>query len=446
MLMGQQKRVVIMGAAGRDFHNFNTVYRRDAGVRVVAFTATQIPDIQGRVYPAALAGELYPDGIPILAQEELERLLQEESIDQVVLAYSDVSHLHVMHMASRVLAGGADFVLLGPGSTYLHSKLPVVAVCAVRTGVGKSQTSRRVAELLTSSGARVAVIRHPMPYGDLAAQAAQRFASLRDLDAHHCTVEEREEYEHHLEQGHVVFAGVDYQAILEWAEQEADVILWDGGNNDLPFVRPDLHIVLADPHRPGHEMLYHPGEANLRAAHVVILNKVDTADPAAVAQVRENIRAANPGAALIEAASPVTAENPELLRGKKVLVVEDGPTLTHGEMAYGAGLVAARQCGAAEILDPRPYAVGSIAQVYADWPHLGPVLPAMGYSKVQLDELRRTIEGSPCEVVAIGTPMDLGRLLELDRPSVRVRYRLEERSGPKLADLLASLLKGSLVR
>ncbi|HCJ10425.1 MAG TPA: GTPase, partial [Clostridiales bacterium] len=411
-----------MGAAGRDFHNFNVFFRTNPAFEVVAFTATQIPNIEGRVYPAELAGELYPEGIPIHAEEELPRLIKDLGVDQVVFAYSDVSHEYVMHKASTVLAAGADFVLQGPQATMLESKKPVVAVCAVRTGSGKSQTTRRVSEILKDAGKKVAVVRHPMPYGDLVRQAVQRFAVYDDLDRHECTIEEREEYEPHLDRGSVVYAGVDYEAILRRAEEEADVILWDGGNNDVAFYRPDIYITVADPHRPGHETAYHPGETNLRLADVVVINKVDTARPEDVAAVRQSIAAANPEAVVIEAASPVTLSGDgESLRGRKVLVVEDGPTLTHGEMPYGAGTIAARRHGA-ELVDPRPYAVGSIAETFRKYPHIGPLLPAMGYGSSQVGELAETIAKTPADVVVIGTPIDLRRVIELSKPAVRVRY------------------------
>jgi predicted GTPase len=430
-----------MGAAGRDFHNFNVFFRTNPAFEVVAFTATQIPNIEGRVYPAELAGELYPEGIPIHAEEQLPRLIKDLGVDQVVFAYSDVSHEYVMHKASTVLAAGADFVLQGPQATMLESKKPVVAVCAVRTGSGKSQTTRRVSEILKDAGKKVAVVRHPMPYGDLVRQAVQRFAAYDDLDRHECTIEEREEYEPHLDRGSVVYAGVDYEAILRQAEEEADVILWDGGNNDVAFYRPDVYITVADPHRPGHETAYHPGETNLRLADVVVINKVDTARPEDVAAVRQSIAAANPEAVVIEAASPVTLSGGgESLRGRKVLVVEDGPTLTHGEMPYGAGTIAARRHGA-ELVDPRPYAVGSIAETFRKYPHIGPLLPAMGYGSSQIDELTETIAKTPADVVVIGTPIDLRRVIELSKPAVRVRYELEETGRPTLADVLAPLLE-----
>jgi predicted GTPase len=437
-----KKNVLIMGAAGRDFHNFNVAYRQDPEVQVVAFTATQIPNIAGRVYPPELAGPQYPKGIPIHPETELLRLIAELKVNQVVFAYSDVPHTYVMHKASQVLAAGADFVLLGPRSTEIASTKPVVSVCAARTGAGKSQTSRRVAEILRGSGKRVAAIRHPMPYGDLVRQAAQRFASYDDLEAADCTIEEREEYEPHLAQGVLVFAGVDYERILRMAEKEVDVILWDGGNNDLPFYRSDLHIVVVDPHRPGHEMAYHPGEANVRMADVIVINKVDTASAEGVLEVRNNLAQLNPSATVIEAASPIFVDDAAAIRGKRVLVVEDGPTLTHGEMAYGAAWVAARRFGAAEIVDPRPYAVGSIAQTYVKYPTTGSVLPAMGYGDAQMRELEQTINNVKADLVLIGTPIDLGRLLDLNKPAQRIRYELQEIGQPTLSEVLAERLGG----
>jgi predicted GTPase len=437
-----KKNILIMGAAGRDFHNFNVAYRQDPEVQVVAFTATQIPNIEGRLYPPELAGPHYPAGIPVFPEAELLRLIAELKVEQVVFAYSDVPHAYVMHRASQVLAAGADFVLLGPHSTEIASTKPVVSVCAARTGSGKSQTSRRVAEILGNSGKKVAAIRHPMPYGDLARQAAQRFASYDDLEAADCTIEEREEYEPHLAQGLLVFAGVDYEKILRMAEKEVDIILWDGGNNDLPFYHSDLHIVVVDPHRPGHEMAYHPGEANVRMADVIVINKVDTASAEGVLQVRANLAQLNPAATVIEAASPIYVDDAAAIRGKRVLVVEDGPTLTHGEMAYGAGWVAARRFGAAEIVDPRPYAVGSIAQTYAKYPTTGPVLPAMGYGDAQVRELEQTINSAQADLVLIGTPIDLGRLLDLNKPAQRIRYELQEIGQPTLKEVLAERLGG----
>jgi predicted GTPase len=431
-------RVLIAGAAGRDFHNFNVVFRGREDVEVVAFTATQIPNIEGRVYPAELAGSGYPEGIPILPESELETLVREHEIDEVVFAYSDVTHEHVMHIGSRALAAGASFRLLSPAETMLASSKPAVAVCAVRTGSGKSQTTRRVAALLRQAGHRVAVLRHPMPYGDLTRQAVQRFERYEDLDAADCTIEEREEYEPHIAEGNLVFAGIDYEAILRRAEQEADIILWDGGNNDTPFVRPNLHIVVVDPHRPGHELRYHPGETNLRMADVCVVNKVDSAPQEGIDSVLESIRTNNPDAIVVLAASPFEIEeNGHKIEGKRVLCIEDGPTLTHGEMAYGAAVLAARAHGAAELVDPRPFAVGSIAQTLSAYPHMGALLPAMGYGRRQIEELRETIARSDAEVVLIGTPIDLRRLLDLDKPALRVSYRLEEVGEPTLADVLA---------
>jgi predicted GTPase len=434
-------RTLIMGAAGRDFHNFNVVYRDDERYRVVAFTAAQIPNIADRRYPPELAGGLYAEGIPIFPEEELRRLIEELRVRQVVFSYSDVAYVDVMHRAAISNAAGADFVLLGPRATTLESATPVIAVCAVRTGSGKSQTTRRIVRLLRQRGLRVSVVRHPMPYGDLVAQRAQRFARPEDLEAQGCTIEEIEEYEPHIEAGSVVFAGVDYGEILERAEAEADVIVWDGGNNDLPFYRPELHVVVADPLRIGNELTYHPGEANLRMADVVIINKIDTADLAATEELRSHIRSANTRAMVVEAASPVTGDRPELISGKKVLVVEDGPTLTHGEMRFGAGTVLARKLGAAEIVDPRPYAVGSIAETFRTYPGIGRLLPAMGYGEEQVRDLAATIERVPCDVVVIGTPADLTRLMTIRQPVVRTRYELQEIGRPDLADALAPFLE-----
>ena len=435
--MRKPRKVLILGAAGRDFHNFNVFFRDNPDYRVVAFTATQIPDIEGRCYPARLAGDLYPDGIPIFAEDSLEDLIQENDVDEVVFAYSDVSHEHVMHLASRAVAVGADYRLMGSASTMLHARVPVVSVCAVRTGSGKSQTTRRVAQVLNGMGHRVVVVRHPMPYGDLTRQGVQRFASTEDLEREGCTIEEREEYEPHLKQGSVVYAGVDYGAILARAQEEADIILWDGGNNDLPFYRSDLEIVVADPHRPGHELLYFPGEANLRRAQVIVINKVSTAPGEGLDTVRANVRAANPSAVVIEADSPVTVSDPAALKGKKVLVIEDGPTVTHGGMVYGAGVVAAREHGAAEMVDPRPYAVGSIAETFKKHPRVQCVLPAMGYGEEQIGELEATIQATPCDLVVIGTPVDLRKLIHIDKPAVRVTYELAERGKPDLTEVLA---------
>ncbi len=433
-----QKRFVtiIMGAAGRDFHNFNTYFRDNPDYQVVAFTATQIPNIEGRRYPPELAGNLYPEGIPIYPETELDALIHRYQVDQVVFAYSDVPHEYVMHKGSQVLVAGADFRLMGTGSTMLESSKPVVAVCAVRTGSGKSQTTRHVCDVLQRMGKQVVVVRHPMPYGDLTTQIVQRFATYEDLDLHRCTIEEREEYEPHLDRGLVVYAGVDYERILRQAEEEADVIVWDGGNNDLPFFRPALHIVMADPHRPGHELCYHPGEANLRAADVVVINKVDTASPEGVAQVRENIYAVNPQATVVEAASPIFVEHPAAVRGQRVLVIEDGPTLTHGGMAYGAGVVAARRFGAAELVDPRPYAVRSIAATLEKYPHVGPLLPAMGYGDEQIRDLEETINATPCDLVLVATPIDLRRLVNIRHPVDRVRYELQVIGRPTLEEIL----------
>src|SRR6476659_3183640 len=431
-------RVLIAGAAGRDFHNFNLVYRGREEYEVVAFTATQIPNLDGRVYPRELAGDLYPEGIPIAPESDLEELIERHEVEDVVFAYSDVTHEHVMHLGSRVLAAGASFRLISPRETMLTSSKPVVAVCAVRTGSGKSQTTRYVAELLRGAGKRVAVLRHPMPYGDLEKQAVQRFATYEDLDAADCTIEEREEYEPHLKEGNLVFAGVDYAAILEAAEREADVILWDGGNNDTPFIKPDLHIVVLDPHRPGHELRYHPGETNLRMADVCIVNKMDSAPPEGVEAVLSSIHESNADAKIIRAASPFTVEeNGVKIAGKRVLAVEDGPTLTHGEMTYGAAVLAAKEHGAASLVDPRPFAVGSIAQTFEDYPNVGTLLPAMGYGRKQMEDLRETIARSDAEVVLIGTPIDLRRLIELDKPALRVSYRLQELDEPGLAEILA---------
>ena len=431
-------RVLIMGAAGRDFHNFNTVFRDNPAYQVVAFTATQIPDIEGRLYPPELSGSLYPEGIPIYPENDLATLIRQQAIDEVVFAYSDVSHEYVMHKASLVLATGADYRLIGPKQTMLKSSKPVVGVGAVRTGCGKSQTTRAVSRALRKLGYRVAVVRHPMPYGDLARQAVQRFASHDDLDAHNVTIEEREEYEPHIDSGVVVFAGVDYERILREAEKEADMVLWDGGNNDLPFFAPDLYFVLVDPHRPGHEQSYHPGEANLRMADVVIINKMDTADQAGVQQVRASIRALNPTATVIDAASPIYVDDPAAIRGKRVLVVEDGPTLTHGEMAYGAGVVAAQRFGAAELVDPRPYAVRSIAETFAKYPATGALLPAMGYGEGQRADLEETIRATPCDLVIVATPIDLARVITIDKPAQRVRYELQELGQPTVHDLLSA--------
>jgi predicted GTPase len=432
------RKVLIAGAAGRDFHNFNVAFRGRNDVQVVAFTATQIPDIEGRVYPAELAGVGYPAGIPILAEDELADIVRREEIDDVVFAYSDVTHEHVMHIGSIAMAAGADFRLMGPRSTELHASKPVVAICAVRTGSGKSQTTRHVASVLRGAGKSVAVLRHPMPYGDLTKQAVQRFERYEDLDAADATIEEREEYEPHLAEGNLVFAGIDYGAILERAEQEADVVVWDGGNNDLPFIRPDLHLVVVDPHRPGHELRYHPGETNLRMADACVVNKIDTAPEEGVEAVLKSIRSANPGAAIVRAASPFEVEqDTHQIAGKRVLAIEDGPTLTHGEMSYGAAVLAAKEGGASELVDPRPFAVGSIKDTFAKYPHVTQLLPAMGYGRKQMEELRETIARSDADLVLIGTPIDLRRVIELDKPALRVTYRLQEIGEPTIAQLLA---------
>ena len=439
----QKKKVIIMGAAGRDFHNFNVYFRNSDAYEVVAFTATQIPGIEGRVYPTELAGPSYPKGIPIYPEEKLPELIKQQDIDEVVFAYSDVSHEYVMHKASTALASGADFRLMGPKTTMLKAKVPVVAVGAVRTGSGKSQTSRQVAKILKSKGLRVAAIRHPMPYGDLRKQIWQRFASYEDLDKHQCTIEEREEYEPHIDNGIIVYAGVDYAEILREAEKEADIIVWDGGNNDMPFYKPDLNIVVADPHRAGHELLYHPGETNIRMANVVIVNKVDTADPAKVKLVKENIKMLNPNATVLDAASPITVDKPELIRGKRVLAIEDGPTITHGSMPYGAAVIIAKNLGASEIVDPRPYAVGSIKEAYKKYPHLGALLPALGYGEKQVAELKETIDRIPCDVVVLGTPIDLRRVITIKQPTVRANYELKVLGPVSLEQILQEFLQRS---
>jgi predicted GTPase len=429
-------RTIIMGAAGRDFHNFNVYFRDNPDYQVVAFTATQIPDIEGRTYPPELAGARYPAGIPIYDEDDLTKLIQREDAQQVIFAYSDVPHEYVMHKASQVIAAGADFRLMGLNATQLKSTKPVVSVCAVRTGSGKSQTTRRVSLLLQDMSFKVAVIRHPMPYGDLVSQAVQRFAEYRDLELKDCTIEEREEYEPHLANGMIVYAGVDYERILRQAESEVDIILWDGGNNDFPFYESDFRIVVVDPHRPGHELRYHPGEINVRTADVFVINKVDTADAENVIRVRDNLYKVNPSAQVIEAASPLFVDDPAAIRGKRVLVVEDGPTLTHGEMAYGAAWVAARRFGAAQIVDPRPFAVNSILETYNKYPTTGDVLPAMGYGDAQMGDLQETINRSEADLVLIGTPIDLNRLITINKPSQRVRYELQEIGQPDLSELL----------
>ena len=434
-------KVIIMGAAGRDFHNFNVYFRDNSNYEVVAFTATQIPDIAGRKYPAELSGPLYPEGIPIYPEEELADLIRGKQIDQVILAYSDLPYQYVMDKASIVLAHGADFRLMGPKSTMLKSNLPVVSICAVRTGCGKSQTTRKVTDILKKKGYKIAVIRHPMPYGDLREQIWQRYENYADLDRYNCTIEEREEYEPHLDRGNILYAGVDYQEILKRAEKDVDIIVWDGGNNDLPFYKPDLHIVVTDPHRAGHEMTYYPGEANLRMADVAVINKIDTAYPDKINLLRENIYKLAPNAVVVDAASPLTIDHPELIRDKKVLVVEDGPTLTHGEMKYGAGVVAAQKYGAKEIIDPRPYAIGTIKDTYTKYPGIGTLLPAMGYGKKQIQELEDTINAVDCDIVIIGTPIDLSRIIKINKKSIRVKYELQEIGKPNLEEVLSQKIK-----
>ena len=434
-------RTLIMGAAGRDFHNFNTFFRENQGYEVVAFTATQIPNIDGRKYPAELAGIHYPKGIKIYPEQELDKLIKDLKVDEVVFAYSDVSHEYIMHKASQVMAAGADFKLMGPRFTQIKSSKPVVSVCAVRTGSGKSQTTRRVSLILRDMGYKVAAIRHPMPYGDLVQQKVQRFASYTDLDKNQCTIEEREEYEPHIDNGIIVYAGVDYEAILRQAESEVDIVLWDGGNNDFSFYVSDLAIVVVDPHRPGHEISYHPGETNVRLADVFVINKVDTAAPENVIAVRENISRLNPKALIIEAASPLFLDKPEEIHGKRVLVIEDGPTLTHGEMAYGAGWVAARRFGAVEIVDPRPFAVGSIAATYRKYPNTGAILPAMGYGDEMVKDLEKTINSADVDMVISATPIDLTRIIKVNKPMQRVRYELQEIGKPTLEDILNKKFK-----
>jgi len=440
-----QKRIIIMGAAGRDFHNFNVYFRSNRDYRVVGFTAAQIPGIQCRVYPPELSGEGYPDGIPIYSEEDLPNLIRELKVDQVFFAYSDISNQDVMRKASLVLSCGADFSLLGCESTMLESRAPVISVCAVRTGAGKSQTSRQIVRILKAKSVRVAVVRHPMPYGDLKRQIVQRFATRKDLDDSGCTIEEREEYEPHVDAGSVVFAGADYERVLREAEKEADVIVWDGGNNDLPFFKPSLHVVVVDPHRAGDELTYYPSEVNLRLADVVIVNKVDTADPSKVKLVKANVKSVNPDALVLDAASPINVDEPELVRDKRVLVVEDGPTVTHGNMKFGAATLAAEKFGAKEVVDPRPYAVGSIRETYGVYPHLGRVLPAVGYSEKQVAELRETIDAVPSDVVLVGTPVDLRRIMRLNKPVVRVRYELVVLGPVSLEKVLDDFLEDGKV-
>ena len=439
----QRVKTIIMGAAGRDFHNFNTVYRDNDRYEVVAFTATQIPNIEGRKYPASLAGKLYPKGIPIVAESELEKLVRKHGVEEVVFSYSDVSYNYVMSRSSVANAAGAHFKLLGARPTMLASSKPVIAVCAVRTGSGKSQTSRRIIEILMAKGLKVVAVRHPMPYGDLAAQKVQRFAELRDLKKQKCTVEEMEEYEPHVVRGNVIYAGVDYEAILRAAEHDpkgCDVVIWDGGNNDLPFYKPDLHIVVADPLRVGNELSYYPAEANLRMADVVVINKVDTADVDAITQLRMNIRKVNDRAVMIDAASPIFIEHPERIAGKRALVIEDGPTLTHGEMKFGAGIVAAHKFGASDIIDPRPYTVGTITETFRKYPGIGTLLPAMGYGDKQIRDLAATINKVPCDVVIVATPIDLNRIVKIRKPTVRVMYELQEVGKPDLTKVLDSFI------
>ena len=436
----KRKKVLILGAAGRDFHNFNVCFRERKEFEVVAFTGTQIPDIENRRYPAELAGDLYPAGIPIYPEVMLSDLIRDLGVDLVVFSYSDVSHEYVMHLASTSLSAGADFILLGPKSTMLRSRKKVIAIGAVRTGCGKSQTTRKVCSLLKEMGVRYSVVRHPMPYGDIIKQRVQRFETLEDLEINNCTIEEQEEYEPHIMMGSVVFAGVDYQAILKEAERSVNVIVWDGGNNDFPFFYPDLFIVVTDPHRVGHELSYHPGETNLRMADAIVINKVDSAKKEDVEKLKENVRLVNKKATIIEARSPILVDNPDLIEGKRVLVIEDGPTLTHGGMVYGAGFLAARRNRAKEIIDPRPFAVGSIRETFNEYPMIGKILPALGYGEKQLEDLEKTVRGSDAEVVIIGTPVDLRRVMSFEIPTVRVTYELEERRGPKLKDILKDFL------
>ncbi len=440
-MQSNKKNVIIIGAAGRDFHNFNTYYRNNENYNVVAFTAAQIPDIDGRKYPAELAGSMYPDGIPIYAQSELSRLIKELDVDVCAFSYSDVSYQEVMAVGAEVNAAGADFLLIGPKETMIESTKPVIAVGAVRTGCGKSQTSRRIIEALMAHGMKVVTIRHPMPYGDLVAQKVQRFATIDDLKKHDCTIEEMEEYEPHVVRGNVIYSGVDYEAILREAEKEADVILWDGGNNDFPFYKPDLMVTVVDPHRPGHELNYYPGETTLRLADIVVINKMDSAGPEGIQAVRENIALVNPNAIVVDGASPLTVDKPELIKGKKVLVVEDGPTLTHGHMKIGAGTVAAKKYGAGELIDPRPHAVGRLQDTFKIYPEIGTLLPAMGYGEQQIKDLEATIRNTPCDTVVIGTPIDLSRVVNIDQPTVKVGYELQEIGHPVLCDLVCDFLK-----
>ena len=444
-----RRRVIIIGAAGRDFHNFNTRYRDDASVEVVAFTAAQIPGIGGRRYPAELAGPLYPDGIPIYAEERLSGLIAELGVHECAFSYSDVSYAHVMGASAIVMAAGSSFTLLGPTDTQIGSNKPVVAVCAVRTGAGKSQTSRRVVEVLIKLGLKVVAIRHPMPYGNLLAQKVQRFAEIADLERHDCTIEEMEEYEPHIVRGNVIYSGDDYEAIVRAAENDpggCDVIVWDGGNNDVAFIKPDLQITVVDPHRPGHELGYYPGEVNFRRADVIVINKMDSAPADGLATVRRNIARVNAKAIVVEANSPPVLADPDLVRGKRVLVIEDGPTLTHGGMKIGAGVVASQQHGAAALVDPRPYLVGSLVDTFRTYPDIGTLLPAMGYGADQIKDLEATINGADCDVVVIGTPIDLGRILEIDKPHTRVTYDLAEIGSPNLTEILSAFAKERGIR
>lgn len=439
-----RKKVIIIGAAGRDFHNFNTYYRNNGSYEVVAFTATQIPDIDGRRYPAELAGSLYPEGIPIFAQEQLPELIKDLQVDECVFAYSDVKYEDVMSVSAIVNASGANFSILGPKSTMLKSSKPVISICAVRTGSGKSQTARKIIEVLMAHGLKVVAVRHPMPYGDLAAQRVQRFAVVEDLQRHHCTIEEMEEYEPHITRGNIIYAGVDYEDILRAAENDpdgCDVIIWDGGNNDFSFYECDLSVAVLDPHRPGHELSYYPGEVSLRIADVAIINKIDSAEPQAIAQVESNVKRVNPGATIIKAESKITVDNPELIKGKRVLVVEDGPTLTHGEMGLGAGTIAAERLGASELVDPRPFTVGKLSDTFKQYPHIGKLLPAMGYGDQQLKDLEETINNADCDVVIIGTPIDLTRIINITKPTTRVHYELDEVGSPNLEEILDQFVK-----
>jgi predicted GTPase len=435
-----QKKVIIMGAAGRDFHNFNVYFRNNRDFNVVAFTAAQIPGIQCRFYPPDLAGNNYPDGILAYPEADLPQLIREFDVGEVFFAYSDISNQDVMRKAATVLAEGANFTLLGTEATMLKADIPVISICAVRTGSGKSQTSRQIAQILKSKGKRVVVVRHPMPYGDLKRQIWQRFASYEDLDKYNCTIEEREEYEPHIDKGIVVYAGVDYARIFEEAKKEAEIIVWDGGNNDVPFFKPNLHIVVADPHRAGHELTYYPSEVNVRLANIVIVNKVDTADPLNVERVKKNVKQINPGVLILDAASPFTVDRPEIVKGKKVLVIEDGPTVTHGNMAYGVATIAAKKLEAEEIVDPKPYAIGSIREAYTQYPHLGSVLPALGYGEKQISDLKATINATPCDVVLIGTPIDLRRIMTFTKPTVRVKYELQVLGPVCLEELMDNFL------